>query len=82
MYFDSDELFDPTSDDSGEEYVPQSGHYSDTDTGDIVSNEQEIQNLRFPHLMKLLEDDNEDGCCGKRGRSATKVQMTYGKKKK
>lgn len=27
--FDSDELYDPTSDDSGEEFVPKSGQDSD-----------------------------------------------------
>ncbi|KAM7388907.1 hypothetical protein PAMP_022911 [Pampus punctatissimus] len=72
--FDSDELFDPTSDDSGEEYIPKSGEDSseDTDTTEIiVSVDQKMNMLRFPNIGKRVDVRNDDSIpegCGRKRR--------------
>nr|XP_046253175.1 uncharacterized protein LOC124063495 isoform X2 [Scatophagus argus] len=79
--FDSDELFDPTSDDSGEEYIPKSGQDSseDTDTSDIiVPVNQKMKKLRFPNIGKTVDVGEQDSSSLKsttqRGRSPVRKQ--------
>ncbi|TKS67845.1 hypothetical protein D9C73_000831 [Collichthys lucidus] len=84
--FDSDELFDPTSDDSGEEYIPKSGGDSseDTETSEIiVSVDQKMNTLRFPNIGKRVDVRNAcqslqelDNTSAPRGRSPIRKEST------
>lgn len=95
MEFDSDELFDPSSDGSEEEYIPKSVEDTseDTDTSDIiVSIDQKMKNkLIFPNLGKMV--DVRDECLSlqeldntslkptiERGRSPIRKESTSGKR--
>lgn len=55
--FESDELFDSTSDDSGEEFIPKSGQDSseDTDSSYIATFEQKINKMRFPTTSNMVD---------------------------
>ncbi|XP_059195919.1 uncharacterized protein LOC131986187 isoform X2 [Centropristis striata] len=90
--FDSDELYDHTSDDSGEEYIPKSVEDSseDSDPCDIKT-DQKITKLRFPNLGKTV--DVRDGCLPvtelvhatlnpKRGRSSSRKEGTSGTRRR
>lgn len=56
--FDSDELYDHTSDESGEEYIPKSGEDSSDNTEisdtDITVN-QKMTKIRFPKVKKTMD---------------------------
>lgn len=62
IHFDSDELYDP-SDDSEEEYIPETSadNSDDTDTSEVIeSSDQKQSILRCLHLRKT--DDIKDRC--------------------
>nr|XP_043892514.1 uncharacterized protein LOC122776179 [Solea senegalensis] len=94
IYFDSDELFDPISDDSGEEYIPKSTEDSseDSDGTNIVSFDHKMKMQRFPNMGKIV--DVRDGCLSmqeldknslnptiERGRSHIRKKGTSGKRR-
>lgn len=63
IHFDSDELFDHTSDDSGEEYIPETSedHSDGTDISEVVEPvDQKLSMLRCLNLRKM--DDIRDRC--------------------
>ncbi|XP_055085618.1 uncharacterized protein LOC129457172 [Periophthalmus magnuspinnatus] len=82
--YDSDELFDSTSDDSGEKYIPKSGEDSseDTDTSEMLIADEKINKLRFPSMIvhtgkesqSLAELDNTKNQKSERGRSRVRKQ--------
>ncbi|CAJ1081294.1 hypothetical protein F2P79_020338 [Xyrichtys novacula] len=86
--FDLDELYDHTSDDSGEEYIPESGEDSSEDSDPCnIKTDQKITKLRFPNFEKTA--DVRDGCLPmtepihatlnlERGRSSSRKEGTSG----
>ncbi|XP_054872280.1 uncharacterized protein LOC111580096 isoform X3 [Amphiprion ocellaris] len=63
VHFDPDDLFDLTSDDSGEEFIPKSCEASsdDTDTSEVIERiNKDPSKPRFPHLS--LTDGMEERC--------------------
>lgn len=74
--FNSDELFDTTSDDSGEEYIPKSGEESseDTETSEIIV---DVRNV----CQSLQELDNTSlKPMNERGRSPIRKESTSGRR--
>ncbi|KAL7385829.1 hypothetical protein ABVT39_000841 [Epinephelus coioides] len=62
IHFDSDELYSP-SDDSGEEYIPETStdHSDDTDTSEVMElSDHKLSTPRCLNLKKI--DDIEDKC--------------------
>ncbi|KAM7415690.1 hypothetical protein PAMA_017968 [Pampus argenteus] len=93
---DSDELFDLTSDDSGEEYIPTSSRESseDTDTSEIiVSVDQKMNRLRFPNMGKRVDvrnvcqslqelENTSLKAINERGRSPIRKESTSGRRRR
>ncbi|XP_035993659.1 uncharacterized protein LOC118563357 [Fundulus heteroclitus] len=95
-YLESDDLFDPSSNESGEEYVPKSSEeYSeDTDTNEIMETDDQ-KRLLLCHFKKVadftvspppvMKENSKDKCTERglhRGRSPTKKHEKFHKSKR
>ncbi|XP_040904808.1 uncharacterized protein LOC121188928 [Toxotes jaculatrix] len=95
IHFDSDELFDPTSGDSGEEYIPDtSGDHSGSDASEVIGPVDQKESMRKSlNLSRMV--NIRDGCPSptelnsgsseqelNRGRSPSRKETTSSRRKR